>query len=52
MVHQFLLDLAGLAIVLFWADYTPVSAISAEAYRIVVSPTLPTIPFLQWQVTF
>ena len=36
--------LAGLAIILFWADYTPVSAISAEAYRIVVSPTLPTIP--------
>ena len=36
--------LGGLAIILFWADYTPVSAISAEAYRIVVSPTLPTIP--------
>ena len=36
--------LGGFAVVLFWADYTPVSAISAEAYRIVVSPTLPTIP--------
>ena len=36
--------LAGLAIILFWVDYTPISAISAEAYRIVVSPTLPTIP--------
>jgi len=29
---------------LFWADFTPISAISAETYRIVVSPTLPTIP--------
>ena len=29
---------------MFWADFTPLSAISAEAYRIVVSPTLPTIP--------
>ncbi len=36
--------LGGLAIILFWADYTPISAIPAEAYRIVVSPTLPTIP--------
>jgi len=36
--------LGGAAILLFWADYTPISAIPAEAYRIVVSPTLPTIP--------
>jgi len=36
--------LGGLSIILFWADFTPISAISAEAYRIVVSPTLPTIP--------
>ena len=36
--------LGGLAIILFWADYIPISAIPAEAYRIVVSPTLPTIP--------
>ncbi|MFL2983766.1 MAG: TRAP transporter large permease subunit [Candidatus Neomarinimicrobiota bacterium] len=36
--------LGGLAILLFWSDYTPISAIPAEAYRIVVSPTLPTIP--------
>ena len=36
--------LGGLSIILFWADFTPLSAISAEAYRIVVSPTLPTIP--------
>ena len=36
--------LGGLAILMFWSDYTPISAIPAEAYRIVVSPTLPTIP--------
>ena len=36
--------LGGLAVLLFWYDYTPISAIPAEAYRIVVSPTLPTIP--------
>ena len=28
----------------FWIDYTPIAAIAAETYRIVVSPTLPTIP--------
>ena len=38
------IGLGGLAIFLFWSDWTPLSAISAEAYRIVVSPTLPTIP--------
>ena len=36
--------LGGLSIILFWADFIPISAISAETYRIVVSPTLPTIP--------
>ncbi|OUX32368.1 MAG: hypothetical protein CBE24_03345 [bacterium TMED264] len=36
--------IGGLSIILFWTDFTPLSAISAEAYRIVVSPTLPTIP--------
>ena len=36
--------LGGLAILFFWADFTPISAIPSEAYRIVVSPTLPTIP--------
>jgi len=36
--------LGGMAVLLFWADYTPISAIPTEAYRIVVSPTLPTIP--------
>jgi C4-dicarboxylate transporter DctM subunit len=36
--------LGGLAILFFWRDFTSLSAISAETYRIVVSPTLPTIP--------
>ncbi len=38
------IGLGGLAILFFWRDWTPLSAISAETYRIVVSPTLPTIP--------
>ena len=38
------IGLGGLAILFFWSDYTPISAISAETYRIVVSPSLPTIP--------
>ena len=36
--------LGGAAVLFFWADFTPISAIPAETYRIVVSPTLPTIP--------
>ena len=36
--------LGGAAVLFFWADYVPISAIPTEAYRIVVSPTLPTIP--------
>lgn len=36
--------LGGLALVLFWWNGTPVSSIPAESYRIVVSPTLPTLP--------
>ena len=38
------IGLGGLAVLFFWHDYTPITAISAETYRIVVSPTLPTIP--------
>jgi len=38
------IGLGGVAILFFWRDFTPLSAISAETYRIVVSPTLPTIP--------
>lgn len=36
--------LGGMAILLFWHDAVPISAIPVEMYRIVVSPTLPTIP--------
>ena len=36
--------LAGLGVLLFWFDYVPISAVIAEAYRIVVSPHLATIP--------
>ena len=36
--------LSGLGILLFWFDYVPTSAVIAEAYRIVVSPHLATIP--------
>lgn len=36
--------LGGIAILFFWKDFIPASAIPTEAYRIVVSPTLPTIP--------
>ena len=39
-----LVGLGGLSIVLFWLDYTPIAAIPTETYRIVTSPTLPTIP--------
>jgi|TARA_Y100000310_G_scaffold83358_2_gene80025 tripartite ATP-independent transporter DctM subunit len=38
------IGLGGLAILFFWRDFISLSAIPAEAYRIVVSPTLPTIP--------
>ena len=36
--------LGGLAVLLFWYDGVPIAAVPAEMYRIVVSPTLPTIP--------
>lgn len=36
--------LGGMAVLLFWHDAVPISAIPVEMYRIVVSPTLPTIP--------
>ena len=36
--------LGGLAVLLFWYDQVPIAAVPAEIYRIVVSPTLPTIP--------
>ena len=38
--------MSGLALILFWRDGTPVSAVTAEIYRLVGSPTLPAIPLL------
>jgi tripartite ATP-independent transporter DctM subunit len=38
--------MGGIALVLFFADATPVSAVSAEVYRLIASPTLPAIPLL------
>ena len=38
--------MSGLALILFWKDGTPVSAVTAEIYRLVGSPTLPAIPLL------
>jgi C4-dicarboxylate transporter, DctM subunit len=38
--------MGGIALVLFFADGTPVSAVSAEVYRLIASPTLPAIPLL------
>ncbi len=36
--------LGGAALLLFWHAFEPIAAIPAESLRIVVSPTLPTIP--------
>ena len=38
------IGLGGLAVLFFWNDAVPIAAIPVEMYRIVVSPTLPTIP--------
>ncbi len=38
--------LGALALALFFADGTPVAAVSAEVYRLIQSPTLPAIPLL------
>jgi tripartite ATP-independent transporter DctM subunit len=38
--------MGGLALVLFFADGTPVAGVSAEVYRLIASPTLPAIPLL------
>ena len=38
--------MGGLALVLFFRDLTPVSAVPAEVYRLMYSPTLPAIPLL------
>ena len=36
--------MAGLALLFFFRDFVPVSAVPAEIYRLVASPTLPAIP--------
>ncbi len=36
--------LGGIALLLFWAEGTPVSAVPGEAYRMATSPMLPAIP--------
>ncbi len=38
--------MAGVGLLLFFADGTPVSAVPAEIYRLIASPTLPAIPLL------
>lgn len=38
--------MGGVALVLFFAEGTPVAAVSAEVYRLIASPTLPAIPLL------
>jgi len=40
------LAMGGIALVLFFKDGVPVSAVTAEIYRLMVSPTLPAIPLL------
>ncbi|MBI5396960.1 MAG: TRAP transporter large permease subunit [Verrucomicrobia bacterium] len=36
--------IGGAAMLLFWSQPTPVSAVAVEAYRLTISPMLPTIP--------
>jgi len=36
--------LGGMAILLFWNASIPIASVPAETYRLVASPTLPTIP--------
>jgi C4-dicarboxylate transporter, DctM subunit len=38
--------MSGLGMILFWREATPVSAVTAEIYRLIASPTLPAIPLL------
>ncbi len=38
--------MAGVAMVLFFKDAVPVSAVTADIYRLMVSPTLPAVPLL------
>jgi tripartite ATP-independent transporter DctM subunit len=38
--------MGGIALVLFFRDGVPVSAVTADIYRLMVSPTLPAVPLL------
>ncbi len=38
--------MAGVALLFFYRDGTPVAAVTVEIYRLVASPTLPAIPLL------
>jgi tripartite ATP-independent transporter DctM subunit len=38
--------MGGIALVLFFKDGVPVSAVTADIYRLMVSPTLPAVPLL------
>jgi C4-dicarboxylate transporter, DctM subunit len=38
--------MGGVALVLFFKDGVPVSSVTAEVYRLMISPTLPAIPLL------
>jgi tripartite ATP-independent transporter DctM subunit len=38
--------MAGIAMMLFFAEGTPIAAVPTETYRLVASPTLPAIPLL------
>lgn len=38
--------MAGIGMLLFFSEGTPVSAVPAEIYRLIASPTLPAIPLL------
>jgi C4-dicarboxylate transporter, DctM subunit len=38
--------MGGIALVLFFKDAVPVSAVVADVYRLMVSPTIPAIPLL------
>jgi len=38
--------MAGVGMLLYFTDETPISAISAEIYRLISSPTIPAIPLL------
>lgn len=40
------LAMGGVALLLFFRDGVPVSAVTADIYRLMVSPTLPAIPLL------